>query len=641
MNKNDRRLGMGSRITRRDFLNGVAVGVGGAMAGWMSPDLETLLAQRPGTYPPALTGLRGSHPGSFEALHSLRDGAFWNTAPAPQATGEEYDLVVVGAGISGLAAAHFFRKSRPAARILLLDNHDDFGGHAKRNEFVHNGRTYLGYGGTQSIDSPAPYSAVAKALVTELGIDVARYSKALDPGLYKSLGLRSAFFFDRETYGADRLLAGDVRDEAFLAAAPVSDSVRRDLRRLLTERFDPMPGLSSAEKKARLARMSYTDFVTKVWKLEAGVLRFYQTRTHSLFGVGVDAVPAQDAFALGFPGFSGMGLAPGSGPGQNYDSISHPDAGDYYFHFPDGNASVARLLVRRLVPAAIPGSTADDVVTARADYSKLDAAGSAVRIRLSSPVMRVRHTGPAGSAQRVEVAYLESAPRGTESSGPRSLKTVTARSVVLACWHSVIPSICPELPATQKTALAFAIKVPLVYTNVFIRSWTAFQKLGVQRVSTPGLWHTSLNLDFPVSLGAYQHQTNPAEPIVLHLSKSACRPGLPARDQHRAGRAELLATSFETIERSIRDQLGRVLGSGGFDPAADILGITVNRWPHGYAYQYNSLSEDFWLTNGEQPCAVARRSHGRIAIANSDAAAYAYTDAAIDHGHRAVQELLG
>jgi spermidine dehydrogenase len=237
------------------------------------------------------------------------------------------------------------------------------------------------------------------------------------------------------------------------------------------------------------------------------------------------------------------------------------------------------------------------------------------------------------------VAYLESG--AVKPSGPQALKTVTARSVVLACWHTVIPSMCPELPAAQKTALAFAIKVPLVYTNVFIRSWTAFQTLGVQRVSTPGMWHTSVNLDFPVSVGAYKHQTNPAEPIVLHLSKSACRPGLPVRDQHRAGRAELLSTSFETIERSIRDQLGRVLAGGGFDPAADILGITVNRWPHGYTYQYNSLSEDFWLTNGEQPCAVARRPHGRIAIANADAAAYAYTDAAIDHGYRAVQELLG
>lgn len=408
MTNDDLQLGMGSAITRRDFLNGVAVGVGAAAAGSLSPDFATLLAQgQADAYPPALTGLRGSHAGSFEVFHAMKDGAFWKTAPPPQVTGEEYDLVVVGAGISGLAAAHYFRTARPEARILLLDNHDDFGGHAKRNEFTHNGRTYLGYGGTQSIDSPAPFSAVSKALVTELGIDMARYNKVLDSGLYKSLGLRSAVFFDKETYGADRLVTGDVRDEAFQAAAPLGDTVRRDLKRLLTERFDPMPGLSSTEKKARLARMSYTDFLTKLWKLDAGVPRLYQTRTHGLFGVGVDAVPAQDAFGLGLPGFAGMGLDDQPGPGQNYDSIRSEEAQNYYFHFPDGNATVARLLVRRLIPTALPGSTLDDVVTARADYSQLDAAGAPVRIRLSSPVMRVRHRGAAGPGQRVEVAYCK------------------------------------------------------------------------------------------------------------------------------------------------------------------------------------------------------------------------------------------
>ena len=634
MTEHDRQLGMASAISRRDFLNGVAVGVGGVVvAGLLPPHLETLRAQgQAGSYPPALTGLRGSHAGSFEAFHSMRNDAFWKNAPAFEDTGEEYDLVVVGGGISGLTAAHVFRKARPDARILVLDNHDDFGGHAKRNEFTHNGRTYIGYGGTQSIDSPAPYSKVAKDLISELGIEVSRYPKVLDSDLYKSLGLRSGFFFDKETFGADRLLTGDIRDDAFLAAAPVSDAVRRDHKRLLTERFDPMQGLSPSEKKARLARMSYADFLTKIWKLDPGVLPLYQTRPHGLFGVGIDAVPAQDAFGFGYPGFGAMGLDSTPGPGQNFDSIRNKDAENYYFHFPDGNASVARLLVRTLVPAALAGSTMDDIVTTRADYARLDATGAPVKIRVSSSVMRVRHLGPEGPGQRVEVTYL---PNGTGT-----LKTVKARSVILACWHSIIPYLCPELPAAQKTALAYAIKVPLVYTNVLVRSWKAFQKLGVQRISTPGMWHTSVGLDFPVSLGGYKCQTDPAEPIVLHLSKAACRPGLPARDQHRAGRTELLTTSFDTIERSIRDQLGRTLGAGGFDPATDILAITVNRWPHGYAYQYNSLADDFWLTGGEQPCVVARQRFGRIAIANSDAGAYAYTDCAIDHGHRAAQELL-
>jgi spermidine dehydrogenase len=367
-----------------------------------------------------------------------------------------------------------------------------------------------------------------------------------------------------------------------------------------------------------------------VWHLDAGVLPLLQTRTHGLFGVGIDAVPAQDAWGLGFPGFQGMQLEPGAGPGQNYDAIRHPEAEDYFFHFPDGNASVARLLVRRLIPDAIPGTSMDDVVTAQADYDRLDRAGAPVRIRLNSTVVRVRHDGPAASAGGVDVVYV----RGGK------LHRVRARAVVLACWHSAIPFLCPDLPAWQQAALAYAIKVPLVYTNVLVRRWNAFHNLGVHAIVCPGLWHTSVRLDRPVSLGTYRASQTPDEPIVLHLSKTPCQPGLEARAQHRAGRRELLSTSFETIERGIRAQLARLLGDGGFDAADDILAITVNRWPHGYAYQYNSLSDSFWREGGEPPCVVARQRFGRIAIANADAAAYAYTDAAIDQAHRAVQEIL-
>jgi spermidine dehydrogenase len=615
---------MGRPITRRDFLDGVAVGIISGAAGRRG---SNQLGGAP--YPPALTGLRGSHVGAFEAFHSLRDGRFWETAPVPEATGERYDLVVVGAGISGLAAAHYYRKANPRATVLLLDNHDDFGGHAKRNEFTAAGRTYLGYGGTQSIDSPAPYSATAKALITELGIDVGRYSTVLDRQLYSSLGLEPGFFFDRETFGVDKLVKGSPRralEETLIEEAPISAAAKRDLARLQTEKFDPYPGESSAAQKAKLARISYADFLTSLWQLDRGVLPIFQTSPHGLFGAGIDAVPAQDAFGLGLPGFQGMGLDPGPGPGQNYDSIRSPESERYYFHFPDGNASIARLLVRRLIPRALPGRTMDDVVSARADYGKLDLVGSPVRIRLSSPVMRVRHLD---GQQAAEVTYL---------AGHR-LRTVTAGSVILACWHAPIPYLCPELPADQKKALAYAIKVPLVYTNVLIRNWTAWQKLGVSRVEAPGFWHTEVGLDLPVSIGAYRHPKSPAEPIVLHLSKAACKPGLPIREQHRVGRNELFATPFEAIERTIRAQLGRILGPGGFDPAADVLGITVNRWPHGYAYQYNSLWDDFWFQGKEPPCQTARRRFGRIAIANADAGAYAYTDAAIDHGWRAVQDL--
>jgi spermidine dehydrogenase len=634
---------MHKRITRRDFLNGVALALGGTvmLPPWGTTPLEADAGEaraaaqstRPSIYPPALTGLRGSHAGSFETFHALKDGTFWNTAGSIVPTGETYDLAVVGGGISGLAAAYYYRQAAgKGARLIILDNHDDFGGHAKRNEFHANGRLYLGFGGTQSIDSPAPYSPVARALISDLGIDVSRTDRALDANLYAELGLQRAFFFDRETFGVDRLVRGYSRQlpDEFLQAAPLSETVKHDIRRLSVEPWDPMPGLSSAQRKARLARMSYAHFLTQVWNLDPGVLPMFQTRTHGLFGVGIDAVPAQDAWGLGLPGFQGMELDPGAGPGQNYDAIRHPEAEKHFYHFPDGNASVARLLVRHLIPGAIPGSSMDDVVPAHADYARLDMQGSPVRLRLNSTVVRVRHARRGAAARRVEVVYVRSG----------RLYRIWARAVVLACWHSVIPYICPDLPAGQRAALAYAIKVPLVYTNVLLRQWRAFQHLGVHAVVSPGLWHTSARLDAPVSLGTYRSPRSPREPIVLHLSKAPCKPGLDARAQHRAGRMELLSTDFEAIERHIRGQLARLLGAGGFDPAEDILAITVNRWPHGYAYQYNSLSDPFWLQGSELPCSVARQRLGHIAIANTDAAAYAYTDAAIDQAHRAVHEIL-
>ena len=644
--RRDRDLGMDRPITRRDFLNGVALGIGGAM---LLPEALRALpladwdTAAPGYYPPALTGLRGSHEGSYEVAHRLRDGGFWEKAGPARDTGESYDLVVVGAGISGLSAAHFFRKHAGAkARILLLDNHDDFGGHAKRNELSHAGRTLLGYGGTFSIESAAPYSAVAKGLVSELGIDVKRTAQVLDSRLYRDLGLGPRVFFDRETFGTDRLTvdptggegwrgAGPPPDawERFAKEAPLPAAAKADLAKLVKDSVEYMPGLSSDQKKARLARMSYADFITKVAGMDAGVVTFLQARPHSLYGVGIDAVSAQDAWGLGFPGFRGLGLDPKPGPGTNRDALPNPEA-DYFFHFPDGNASIARLLVRRLVPAAIPGHTAGDVVTARADYARLDERRSRVRIRLNSTVVRVRHEGDPASAHEVEVDYV----RGG------GLARVRARRCVLACWNGMIPYLCPELPQRQREALAYGTKVPIVYTNVLLASWTSFVRLGMSHAYAPGSFHTGVALDLPVSIGDYHCPRDPAGPIVVHMGRTPCSPGLPAREQHRMGRFELLQTGFDVFERSIRDQLARMLGGGGFDPARDIAAITVNRWPHGYAYQYNSLWDPFWLEGRELPCVVGRQRFGRIAIANADADAYAYTDCAIDQAHRAVQELI-
>jgi spermidine dehydrogenase len=581
----------------------------------------------PDRYPPALTGLRGSHDGSWEVAHSLRDGQGWEDGLD---TGESYDLVVVGGGISGLAAAYFYRKALGSdARILVLDNHDDFGGHAKRNEFTHQGRTFIGYGGTQSIDTPASYSPEAASFLKELGIDTQRFYEAFDTELYSSLELSSGTFFDRETFGEDRLVvrARGGSWAEFAAGAPLVPEARKDLVRLYDEEIDYMPGLGDGEKKKKLAKTSYLAFLRDYAKVHPQVVQYLNARPHGLYGMGIDGVPAIDLWSLGYPGFQGMGLSRGDDPGLSATAKPKPDE-PYIFHFPDGNASIARLLVRSLVPGSADGSTMEDIVTAKMDYGKLDQPDSRVRLRLSSTGVRVKHRGSPENASEVDVVYVRDG----------RAERVRGSHVVMGCWNAVVPYLCPEIPKEQRDALTYGPKVPLVYTNVFIRNWTAFQKLGVQSVYSPSGYHSGVTLDFPVSLGTYHHPRSPEEPMVLHLTRTPCSPGGSSREQHAAGRYDLVSTSFETFEREIRRQLARILGAGGFDPAEDVLAITVNRWPHGYAYEYNSLW-DPEFPPGQAPFEIARKPFGRIHIANSDAGAYAYTNAAIDQAYRAVSEI--
>ncbi len=631
---------MNAAITRRDFLNGTALAIGAAAGavsdGSIAPAIAASAAPQdlPGYYPPALTGLRGSHPGSFEVAHSLRDGAFWSQAGEVAESGESYDLVVVGGGISGLAAAHFYRARRPDARILILDNHDDFGGHAKRNEFHLAGRLALLNGGTMLINSPHPYSAVADGLLKTLGVDpVALNAKCTQRDFYPSLGLKRGTFLDRETFGADKLLvmSDGMSWTQMLAQSPLSPQVQRDIARIQEAAIDYMPGLTSDEKKTRLAHMSYRDYLLNVVRADPGVIPFYQARTHGEWGVGIDAVSALDVWAFHFPGFQGLGLMPGSAPHTGYTAAGYANAtgGSYVFHFPDGNASIARLLVRDLIPGSVPGNNAEDVVTARIDYSQLDRPGSAVRIRLSSTAVAARNIGASASPTAVEVVYS----RAGETSSLR------ANACVLACYMMMVPYLCPELPDTQKQAIRYLVKTPLVYTSVALRNWTAFKSLGIFAAHAPGSYYTSLFLNWVVDIGGYRSPRSPEEPILLQMIRTPCQPGLSEREQNRAGQINIFNTSFATFERNIRDQLARILGAGGFDPARDITAITVNRWPHGYAYEYNQLFDPEW-PEAEQPHVIGRARFGRISIANSDSGAAAYTDSAIDQAYRAVQELL-
>jgi spermidine dehydrogenase len=618
------------QISRRNFLGGLMTAAALPAAGRdrsaiSNPPVPAQMAGEIGepedaaTYPPLRTGLRGQYPGSFEVAHQLRDGAYAGAIEAAD-TGEHYDLVVVGAGISGLSAAYFYRKALGRdAKILLLDNHDDFGGHAKRNEFFHEGRTYISFGGSMSIETPFPYSHTAKSLLAELGVEPTSYKRYERPERLHDLS--AGVFFDREHFRADRVVSGwgsrPWRD--FFADAPVSEAVRADLIRLHASTTDYLPGLNPEQKAQALRKMSYERFlVDKAGALPASLPFFRGAGWSIRNNMQMDTCPAYVAWRGGAPGFRGMSI------------MSEPKFAADEFHFPDGNASLARLLVSRLVPAAIPGNpNQDTIVSARVWYSRLDLADSPVRIRLDSMAVRVEHLAPPDRAteRAVRVCYVQ---------GGRA-RQVTAANVVLACFNQVIPFLVPDLPQEQKTALHYASKVPMQISNVLIQNWAPFQQLGVSSIHAPNGYHQEIMLDVPLSIGGYESVRDPARPVVVQLVRNPHVPGLPRREQNRAGRADMLATPFEVIETEVRRQLDRALGPAGFDSRRDIIALTVNRWPHGYAYTYDTLGDPD-MPDAERPHVIGRRAFGRIAIANADAGAGAFVNVAIDQAERAVQD---
>ncbi len=616
-------------ISRRDFLGGTAL----VIAGGLSP-LAQLRAGPVRYYPPALTGLRGSHPGSFEVAHQAgREGRSFDISGL--AVEENFDLVVVGGGISGLAAAWFYREAHGStSRILIIDNHDDFGGHAKRNEFRVRDRLLLGYGGTESLQSPrALFSKTVNRLIQTLGVDINRWDTAFEGKLYASLGLTKGVYFDRETFGVDRLVVGSpivtggdsmpshgrARPiEAVVAEFPMSDDAKARLIAFFKHPKDYLAGKSKAEKIAYLKKISYRDYLRKDAGLGDEAVKFFDGGTKGLLAMGPDIVPALEALGSEYPGFTGLGLK---------DQIDTAFDEPYIYHFPDGNASIARLLVRSLIPGVAPGHTMDDVLLAEFDYTQLDRGGAPLRLRLNSTAVTVANARAKGGP--VDIGYVRSG----------ELHRVQARQCVLACYNMMIPHIMPELPDAQKQALALGVKLPLVYINVAVRNWHAFRSLGVNEIYSPHGYFSNIKLDYPVSLGGYRWPRDPGEPILLHMEHMPLTPnqGLSNAEQFRLGRLVLLNTPFEEFENRITEQLDRMLGPGGFQSARDIAAITVNRWPHGYSYDANTLFDP--ETPGPPPYEIGRKRCGNVTIANCDAGWNSYTHEAIDQAWRAVNEL--
>lgn len=607
-------------ITRRDFLNGVALAVPGVAA--------------------AQGGLDGQTDAVMADAHRVRhEGpALWEAV----AEGDEgvEDLVVVGSGLSGLAGAWLFRQhaGRPV-RVLLLDALERPGGHAQRNEFVsRSGRRLIGYGGSQSLDTPGLFSPATHQLLQAVGIELSRFkTEFFDNGWARRQGLtRSARWFDPVVWGAGSGLVLREADEpaaTWLARTPLPPAAQALLLRLQAGGPPPV-ALSGpqAMRRRRLAAMTYQRFLQHHWQAPPAVLAWFAQDTRGYFGVGIDATSALDAWASGLPGFGGLGLGEGVDPLMSASARQLMAGQDeYVYHFPDGNAGVAHALLRQLVPDAVPGSGMDSLADARIDAAALDRADAPVRVRQRATVVGLRHLGPPARAPLVELRYLD---------GSGTLRAVRARQVLLACWHRVIARLTDELPPVQRRALDDQVKTPLLYATVLVSNWRPWLRAGVPRIKAPGGFWAEAELDFPVSMGGVRFPQSADEPMLLHLGQVVVPGGGGSpRRQAAAGRALMQGWSFSQLEGEVQRFLQGALGGHGLDAARDIEAVTINRWAHGYSLEYARPWDLFW-PQGPLPCERARRGWGRVAIAGADSGAYAYAHSAIDQATRAVQELL-
>ena len=640
-------------ITRRDFVNGIALtaaGVGLSPLDAMATGLLPSLIALPEYYPPKLTGMRGSHPGSFEIAHRLAWGGGQFDRPR-ELTDDIYDLVVVGAGISGLAAAWFYRnQAGQDARILIIDNHDDFGGHATRNEFEVNGKKLIGYGGSESISEPSGYSEPSNMLLKSIGIEIDRFEKYYDTEFYRRHGLRDGIYLSAPSFGHSTLMedvlglslmesSGRDMDErlAILAGYPLTEQTKSAFKRLISGDFEFMADAPQEARKKVLSEMKGEEFLRSQLGMGDDGIFLMRDSTRLETGYSTDVFSASDMAGYGLMDWEhGFALLE-AGRGDYYDhwymrlatSLSGELGEPYIYHFPDGNAGIARVLVRSLIPGSATGSTMEDIVTAPIDYGMIDRETSNVRIRLNSTVVDARNVGN----QWVDVTYAGNS--GTTT-------CVRAKHCVMACYNAFIPYLCPEVSEKQATALAHPEKTPQCFINVALNNWRAIKKAGYNRIYAPGAFLTNIWMDFPVSMGGYRFTSDPDEPTLIQVFHipTATDEYDNLMDQARGGRYRLLSMTFDDFEREIINQLDAIWGPYGFRASRDISAITVNRWPHGYAHEYLSLWDhpDVAIDGPEAPHVIGRAQLGRISIANSDSEASAYVDAAMKAAWRAVQE---
>ncbi|AYV22266.1 NAD(P)/FAD-dependent oxidoreductase [Vibrio mediterranei] len=632
-----------SHITRRDFLNGALITLGSTLLPpiALGQSIERLIDSD--HYPPLLNGLRGSTDEAYKVAHQLAWTGSNDWGKIKNNNDESYDLVIVGGGISGLAAARFYQqKYGRDVRILILDNNDDFGGHARRNEFNVDGQTQLSYGGSQSMEEPGGYSEISKELLLDIGVDIEKFNKAYDLDFFEKYGLESKTFFDKELFSYNQLVPfkfapvehipglpdGSSSYQEAIDRMPLESAAKAQLLRLYSVDDDTLDDVPILDRLEYAQETLYYDYLRdKLGITHPQIFELLRHLASGNVGVGSDTYTLIEAVFMKFPGIKPRAIVPLVGD-SILDNLSDHDE-PYIYHFPDGNASIARLLVRKLIPAVASGDTMEDIVLAKFRYEQLDQPDSKVRLRLESTVVNVVHEGDVESSKGLIVTYVKQ----------DNACQVKAKHCVMACYNMMIPYLIPDLPNKQKSALKQLVKSPLVYTSVLLKNWRAMHELSIGAAYCPGRMHTFVAMDYPVSMGGYNYSKSPDEPVTLHMEyiPSSSTFGLPPREQFREGRYQLLTTSFAQFEKEIKTHLADMLGPGGFDPDRDILSITVNRWSHGYAYSGHDYFDPQFYDNDIYK--MGRQPYGRITIANSDSGASAYMNSAIDQAWRAVNEL--
>ena len=609
-----------SEITRRDFVNGTLMAAGSSMLPLGASSQAAMVALDPSYYPPALTGLRGSHPGSNDHAHS-RAWAGRSDWGATTKLQESYDLVVVGGGLSGLSAAYFYQQKHGAdKKVLILDNHDDFGGHAKRNEHTIGGKTRISYGGSQTLTNPKRANNIVLNLLEDIGVDVQRFETAYDIDFFKHFDLGGVTYFNEEVFGEDKvvrhpfcnypnyiegILGARVSDEEAVRQAPLSDKGKEQLLRVLKGGLHVLD-VPQDELRAYIRSHSYFDYLKNNLGVDdPGILRMARNSGLDWASSPTELMSIASARRCGARGFA---------PKADYDEDN-----PYIHHFPDGNAGIARALVKKLVSGVANGRNAEELVLAKFDYAQLDKANNATRVRLNSTVVNVEHAGDPTNADDVFVNYIND----------NNSYQVKAKNVVMACYNMIIPHIVSGLPEEQHAALKLQGKSPLQYTTVGLRNWRAMKELGMGMAMSPGNMHQAVLMDFPVSLGGYEYSKSPDEPCIIQMISCPYGTfGAPQREQVREARFKMLALQFADYEKEIRRHLSGMLPSDLFDFDKDVASISVNRWAHGYS---NGGPGD--------STRIGRQPFGRITIANCDSAPGADAKTAMMMAHRAVNEL--